>query len=127
MQKILSLSEHEVSEPENSNSKFLYGLEFLLNKFMAKRHPKSASIYPKMVTARPSNSSFLHLETTCLLICFRISSSFTSQRTLALDSPPPTTPANYLKPPTQPPEPPPPPFLNQSLSLNNHHEKKRAP
>ena len=86
MQKILSLSEHEVSEPQNSSSKFLYGLDFLLNKFMAKRHPKSASIYPKMVTARPSNSSFLHLETTCLLICFRISSSFTSQRTLALDS-----------------------------------------
>ena len=53
MQKILSLSEHEVSEPQNSNSKFLYGLDFLLNKFMAKRHPKSTSIYPKMVTARP--------------------------------------------------------------------------
>ena len=86
MQKILSLSEHEVSEPQNSNSKFLYGLDFLLNKFMAKRHPKSTSIYPKMVTARPIKFilfAFGNNVSPYLLPNFLL---FTSQRTLALDS-----------------------------------------
>ena len=39
----LSLSEHEASELQNSNTESLNGFGFFLNKFIAKRNPRALS------------------------------------------------------------------------------------
>ena len=81
MQRILSLSEHDVFEFLNFNSEPFDGLAFF--PIHGQGTSKLSSINPKLVTPTSSNSSSLHLETTCTPICSWIFSSLNIGRILA--------------------------------------------